>query len=63
MPILRPSLRVGGRYIHPLSGTVSVNDSAWAWEGECLDRTWMDGCSGSSDEMNNSGPILDGMIE
>ena len=54
MPVLRPSLRVGGCYIHPLSGTVSVNDSAWAWEGLCLDRTQMDGCLGSPDEMNDT---------
>ena len=39
VPVLRPSLRVGGCYIHPLSGTVSVNDTAWAQEGQYLDRT------------------------
>ena len=44
VPVLRPSPRVGGCYIHPLFGTVYVNDMTRAWEGQCLDRTQMDGC-------------------
>ena len=54
VPVLRPSPRVGGCYIHPLSSTVSVNDTAWAWESQCLDRTWMDGCSRNPDEMSDT---------
>ena len=53
MPVLRPSPGVRGCYIHPLSGTVSVNDLAWAQEGLCLDRTQMDGCSESPNEMKD----------
>ena len=54
VPVLRPSLRVGGCYIHPLFGTVFLNDSAWAWEGWCLDRTQMEGCSGSPYELKDT---------
>ena len=46
-PVLRPSPCVGGWIMHLLSGTESVNDMVWAREGQCLDRTRMDGCSGS----------------
>ena len=51
--VLHLSPRVGGCYIHPLSGTVSVNDTTWAREDQCLDRTRMDGCLGSPDEMSD----------
>ena len=54
VPVLRPSLRVGGCYIHPLFGTVSINDMAWAQEGKCLNRTQMDECSGNLDEMSDT---------
>ena len=54
VPILRPSPCIGGCYIHLLSDTVSVNDTTWAWEGQCLDRTQMNGCSGSPDEMSDT---------
>ena len=54
VPILRPSLRVGGCYIHSLSGTVSVNDMAWTQEGQCLNITRMDGCSRRLDEMSDT---------
>ena len=43
VPVFCPSPRVGGCYIHPLSATVFVNDMAWVREGQCLDRTRMDG--------------------
>ena len=52
--VLCPSLRVGGCYMHPLSDTVSVNDTTWAWEGQCLDKTRMDGCLGNPDEMSDT---------
>ena len=54
MPILCPSPHVGGCYIHPLSDIVSINESALARVGQCLDRTRMDGCSGSPNEMNDT---------
>ena len=54
VPVLRPSPRVGGCYIHLLFGTVYVNDMAWAREGQCLDRTRMDECSRSPDEMSDT---------
>ena len=54
VPVLRPSPHVGGCYIHPLSGTVSVNDTTWTREGQCLDRTQMDGYSRSPDEISDT---------
>ena len=53
VPVLRLSPHVGGCYIHPLSGTIYVNDMTWAREGQCLDRTRMDGCLKSPDEMSD----------
>ena len=54
VPVLCPSPRVGGCYIHPLSGTVFVNDTTRALEGQCLDRTWMDGCLRHPDEISDT---------
>ena len=48
------SLRVEGCYIHSLSGTTSVNDMAWVWEDQCLDRIRMDGCSESPNEISDT---------
>ena len=54
VPVLCLGPCVGGCYIHPLSDTVSVNVMAWTWEGQCLDRTRMDGFSGCPDEMSDT---------
>ena len=52
--VLRPSPRVRGCCIHPLYGTVFVNDTAWTREAQSLDRTRMDGCSKSFNEMSDT---------
>ena len=54
VPILCPSPRVEGCYIHLLSGTISINDMVWAREGQCLDRAWIDRCSGRYDEKRDT---------
>ena len=56
MPVLRPSPRVRGLCMRPslLSYTVSVNDMAWAQEGQYLDRTQMYECSGCLNEMSDT---------
>ena len=54
VPTFCPSPSVGGWYIHPLSGTMFVNDMAWTREGMCPDRTYMDGCSRCLGDMINT---------
>ena len=51
--ILRPCPRVRGWMLHLLSGTIFVNDMAWAQDGQCLDRAQMDGCFGCHEIMND----------
>lgn len=63
VPVLHPSSSVGGWTLHLLSGTISVNDMAWALEGQYLDRTQMDGRLKCLDDMNDTCAILDGIIE
>ena len=58
--VLRPSLRVGGCCIHPLSGTVSVNDSARA--NTSIEPGWMD-VREVSIRWKTRKLILDGMTE
>ena len=41
--ILHPNTWVKVWYMGTLSNTVSINDSAWIWEGSCLDNTHMYG--------------------
>ena len=38
--------------MHPRSILVSINDLAWTREIHCLDKTWIDGCSKCSNDMN-----------
>ena len=49
VPVLCPCPSIGGWILHlSLFGTISVNDMAWAREGQCLDKHldgWMFGMS------------------